>query len=82
MPDYSRREIAWLTEREHVRDLSDVLLRRTSLGIEGRVDAAVIAEVAGIVGDTLGWTAGERAAAVARTEDVIARRHRVRPNGN
>ncbi|WP_034853249.1 glycerol-3-phosphate dehydrogenase/oxidase [Inquilinus limosus] len=76
-PDYSRRELQYLIETERVRDIGDLLLRRTLLGMEGRVTAALVAEAGGLIASVLGWTEAEAAAAAARFEDIMARRHRV-----
>lgn len=53
--DYSHREIAYLS-RQHVRRLSDLLFRRTSLAIEGLLTEEVIREVASIISASLGWS--------------------------
>jgi glycerol-3-phosphate dehydrogenase len=79
-PDYWRREIEWLVISERVRDLQDVVLRRTSLGIQGRIDDAVIREMADIVAGTLGWTGPQKEAAIERLKSVLERRHRVLRN--
>ncbi|MGK9169930.1 glycerol-3-phosphate dehydrogenase/oxidase [Inquilinus limosus] len=76
-PDYSRRELQYLIETERVRDIGDLLLRRTLLGMEGRITAALVAEAGGLIASVLGWTEAEAAAAAARFEDIMARRHRV-----
>jgi glycerol-3-phosphate dehydrogenase len=78
--DYSRREIEWLVISERVRDLQDVVLRRTSLGIQGRIDDAVTREMADIVAGTLGWTRPQKEAAIERLNSVLERRHRVLRN--
>lgn len=78
-PDYSKREIQWLIQSEKVRDLSDILIRRTSLGIEGRVTDALMDETAAILAETLNWTPAETEASVARLIATLALRHRVQP---
>ncbi len=78
-PDHSRRECLWLVAHEKVRDLSDLLMRRTSLGIEGRVTAALMAETAPLLGAALNWTQPETDAAIDRLRATLARHHRVQP---
>jgi len=53
-------EVAWAVRQEDARDLADVMLRRTTLGLaaDGAPDAARV--VAGRMADLLGWDAAER----------------------
>tara|TARA_R110002020_G_scaffold109430_14_gene253107 strand:- start:3731 stop:5428 length:1698 start_codon:yes stop_codon:yes gene_type:complete len=76
-PDYSRREILFLVEHERVRELGDVLLRRTMLGIEGRVTPELLAETADLLAAPMGWSEAEKTAAIGRFNQTFARRHRV-----
>ncbi|KAA9106349.1 glycerol-3-phosphate dehydrogenase/oxidase [Microbacterium rhizomatis] len=76
-PGYSRAEIRHLVETESVCHLDDVLLRRTTLAFEGRVTDELLAELAEIVGDALGWDHDVRAAEVARTAGILRERHGV-----
>ncbi|QUJ69992.1 glycerol-3-phosphate dehydrogenase/oxidase (plasmid) [Photobacterium sp. GJ3] len=59
LPDYSEREIAYLIHHESVCRTLDVLQRRTSVAIQGRVNHAVLAEVTALVARQLGWNAQE-----------------------
>ncbi|HET6671804.1 MAG TPA: glycerol-3-phosphate dehydrogenase/oxidase [Agromyces sp.] len=74
---YSSGEIAWLTRNEQVVHLIDLVLRRTSMAFMGAVTGPLLDELAGIVGDELGWDAARRAAEVAATRDALAARHGV-----
>jgi glycerol-3-phosphate dehydrogenase len=74
---YSSGEIAWLARNEQVVHLIDLVLRRTSIAFTGSVTGPLLDELAGIVGDELGWDAARRAAEVAATRDVLAARHGV-----
>lgn len=74
--DYSRREILFLVENERVRELGDVLLRRTTLGIEGRITPDLVTEVAGLIAGPLGWSEADRLAAIDRFNHTFARRYR------
>jgi len=78
LPDYSRGEIQALIRGEQVVTLADLLFRRTTIAIAGRLTQTVIEELAEITADTLGWTAAER---LHQTDDVLAlarNRHGVR----
>ncbi|MCY0146575.1 glycerol-3-phosphate dehydrogenase/oxidase [Hoeflea sp. G2-23] len=75
--DYSRREMLFLVRNERVRELGDILLRRTTLGIEGRITADLLAEVSELLAAPLGWTESQRQAAIDRFNQTFARRHRM-----
>ncbi|UTT63077.1 glycerol-3-phosphate dehydrogenase/oxidase [Microcella humidisoli] len=74
-PDYSRAEIAHLAETEQVVRLVDVLLRRTSLAFRGLVTEALLAELAELLGDSLGWDSGRRAQERDDARLYLADRH-------
>ena len=75
--DFSRREMLFLIGNERVRRIDDLLLRRTMLGIEGRVTPELVAETAGLMAEALGWSEAEKAEAVLDFETIMARRHKV-----
>jgi len=50
-------EIAWLTQAEDVRHLSDLVLRRTSLAITGELDLDILDTLLAVASRELGWTA-------------------------
>jgi len=76
-PDYSRREILFLAERESVGRLDDVLLRRTLLGMLGYVNLTpqLIETVADIVAQAQGWDAERRASEIERVQALMAHHH-------
>jgi glycerol-3-phosphate dehydrogenase len=74
VPGYSSGEIAHLCRTEPVRRLSDVLLRRTAIAMEGLLSAAGAGEVADVMAATLGWTPQRRAAEVALMQGEMDRR--------
>ena len=55
LPGYSASEVAHICRTESVRRLSDILLRRTSIAMEGLLTLKVVEEVAQIAAATLGW---------------------------
>jgi glycerol-3-phosphate dehydrogenase len=77
MPEYSRREITYLIQHEKVHHLDDFILRRSMLGMLGKVKQEMIDELAGIFANTLGWNQEERQAEVARMLSILAARHGV-----
>ena len=67
MPDLMA-ELVWAVETEQARDLADVLLRRTRLGLTAArdlADAEAVDPAATVIGGLLGWTDSEKAARIA-----------------
>jgi glycerol-3-phosphate dehydrogenase len=77
LPDYSRREITYLIQHEKVVHLDDFILRRSMLGILGKVNLEMIEELAGIFANNLGWDRTQEQAEVARTLSILTDRHGV-----
>jgi glycerol-3-phosphate dehydrogenase len=77
LPDYTRREIAFMALHEHVGRLADLLLRRTTIAITGRASRAGLEEIAEVVGETLSWDAVKCAAEIAQVIADLRQRHRV-----
>jgi glycerol-3-phosphate dehydrogenase len=78
LPDYSRREINFLIQREKILHLDDFLLRRSMLGMQGRVTREMIDELALMFANALGWNREQIRAEVTRTLSILADRHGVR----
>lgn len=66
-------DITWIIRNEKVRHLSDVLLRRTLIGLRIGVDKKKVEQVAWLLSDELGWSARKTAAEIVRYENDIAR---------
>jgi len=78
LPDYSRREIAFLAQHEKIYHLDDLILRRSLLAILGRLTRDALNELSDALGSSLGWSAEQKKAEVARTLSNLADRHGVR----
>ncbi len=78
LPPYSRREIAFLGQCEKIVHLDDLLLRRSMLAMLGRLNRGAVEELAGALGDALGWSVEQREAEVTRALAVLADKHEVR----
>lgn len=74
IPGYSAGEIIHICRTESVRRLSDVLLRRTAIAMEGLLTAAAVEEAADIVAAALDWTPARRKAEVDLMRAEMARR--------
>lgn len=72
-PDYSMREIDWIVRNEIVAHLSDIVFRRTTLAIEGRLTLKCLHEIAAIAAAAFSWN-GERTA--LEIDDVTTRLER------
>lgn len=75
LPDYSRREITYLIHHEKALHLDDFILRRSMVGMLGRVTREMVEELAGIFANNLGWNQEQKQAEVTRTLSILANRH-------
>lgn len=66
--DYSFKEIDWIARNELVTRLSDIVLRRTTIAIEGKLTLGGLRDIAGIAAVALGWDAARREAEI---DDVV-----------
>lgn len=65
---YSLLEIDWIARQELVVHLSDVVLRRTTLAIEGALTMECLRQIGGVAAAALGWTEQRL---VAEIDDVV-----------
>lgn len=77
LPDHSRQEIAFLARNERVVHLVDVVLRRTLVALHGRATSDALAELADVVGTTLGWPPERRAAEAKAASGFLVDNHAV-----
>lgn len=74
---YSRGEIDWIARHEMVEHVADIVLRRTTLAIEGKLTAAGVEEIAAVAAEALGWDADRRTEEVAAVTNQLTTVHRV-----
>ncbi len=81
LPNYSTGEITYICSHENVRRLSDLLLRRTAITMEGKLSPEVIQETADIAAQALGWDRQRVVAEIEHAHADLARRsvQNVRP---
>jgi glycerol-3-phosphate dehydrogenase len=75
LPNYSTGEITFICKNENTRHLADLLLRRTSIAMEGQLNSDVIAETAKIAAATLGWDKARTESEIAYAEVEMAKRN-------
>lgn len=70
-PDYTRREIAYITLHEKVFTVQDFVLRRSLLALAGKLSYPLLGEIADVIGDTLGWDADQKQAQIDATVERL-----------
>jgi glycerol-3-phosphate dehydrogenase len=75
LPAYSRREIVFMALHEYLIHLDDLVLRRTLMAFLGQLDAAVIEELAEVVGATLSWSRAQIQQEIERTRHILEKDH-------
>lgn len=73
----SDRELAWMVENEHVRHVSDVVFRRTSLAFTGDANAATVRAVAEALAPLLDWDASRVESEIEDTITQLREAHGV-----
>ncbi len=77
-PDYTRQEIHAMAQREKIVHLDDLLLRRTLLGYLGQLNRPRLEQLAGWLGEALGWDDERKQAEVGRAAQILEDQHGVR----
>lgn len=78
LPEFSRREIAFLATVEKAPRLEDVVLRRTLLAMLGKATRESLGELAGVLGEAHGWSAKQVRDELARTTATLEGQHGVK----
>lgn len=72
---YSIGELQQLIAREHVEKLDDLLLRRTTIGVTGKLSSELIAQALDILAKARGWDSTRSAAEHHEFLTLLASRH-------
>ena len=75
--DYGRAEIDWIARSEMIVHLADIVMRRTTLAIEGRLTEKGLEEIAAVAAGALGWDEARRAQEVAAVAGRLTAVNRV-----
>lgn len=76
-PDYSTGEMDYVLRNEQVGSLADLVFRRTTLAVTGRLTARLVDALAGQAVDTLGWDAARRNDEIAAVRERLKTFHGV-----
>ncbi|WP_322028607.1 glycerol-3-phosphate dehydrogenase/oxidase [Paraburkholderia sp. J76] len=74
-PGYTAREIQYLCEHDMVTHLADLLFRRTTIAISGRLTNASLLETSAIAAQALGWDAARTLREIEATRETARERH-------
>ncbi len=74
-PQYSHLEMDWIARQELVVHLSDIVLRRTTLAIEGFLTIEGLQEIGKIAGEALGWSEQRLANEIAEVVMLLREYH-------
>jgi glycerol-3-phosphate dehydrogenase len=75
LPDYRQRELRAVIAREHVVNLTDIVLRRLPIAVSGRLTGRAAAEIAAHAASVLQWSDEERERQLAHLRAVARERH-------
>jgi glycerol-3-phosphate dehydrogenase len=74
-PGYSRREIEFLICQERVVHLDDLILRRTSITLQGELTNSLLEELAATMAQLQHWSKVETYEEIERTLTILQERH-------
>lgn len=77
-PDFSEREVVWITHTEKVMHINDLLQRRSLLAMTGQVSNGLLAELAQIIGRELGWSESKQKEEIEIAKRELLKKHRAR----
>ena len=75
--EMTRREVAFLAEKEKVIHLDDLILRRSLMAYLGHLNRPLIEELADILAEVFGWDEVQKQAEVERILEILQDRHGV-----
>lgn len=76
-PEMTRREVAFLAEKEKVVHLDDLILRRSLMAYLGHLTRPLVDELADVLADVLSWDNAKKQAEVERTLELLEDKHGV-----
>jgi glycerol-3-phosphate dehydrogenase len=77
LPDVSVGELRYVLAEEDVLHLDDLILRRTMLGVLGRITPDCLREIAQLCAAVLGWSAQETEGEMRRFTEILHHNHKM-----
>jgi glycerol-3-phosphate dehydrogenase len=78
LPEYSRREILFMTEQEKIVHLDDLILRRTIMALLGQLSLELLVDLAGVLAPALEWSEKRTQQEIERTVRLMEKAHGVK----
>jgi glycerol-3-phosphate dehydrogenase len=72
-PSYTMSELDWILRHEDVHDLSDLVMRRTTLAITGSLTHENLSQIATLAATVLQWTDARRVSEIQKMEALAAK---------
>ena len=76
IPQFTRREIAFLVENEKVVHLDDFMMRRSLVAMLGYATEDAVLEIADVMAETLSWSDDDTQAQIERAMKLLHDKHR------
>ena len=78
LPEYSRREILFMAEREKIVHLEDLVFRRTMMALLGELSSELLVELASVLSPAMEWSEEKAGQEIERTLRLLAKAHGVK----
>ncbi|HTS68159.1 MAG TPA: glycerol-3-phosphate dehydrogenase/oxidase [Terriglobia bacterium] len=78
LPEYSRREILFMAEREKIVHLEDLVFRRTMMALLGELSSELLVELASVLSPDMEWSEEKAGQEIERTLRLLAKAHGVK----
>jgi glycerol-3-phosphate dehydrogenase len=75
IPEFTQREVEYLTLNEKINHIDDFFLRRSMLAKRGHLTLEAISEVTEIIGDALDWSHARKDREIKRTRRILEEFH-------
>ncbi len=72
-PGYSLSELDWILRHEDVHDLSDLVMRRTTLAVTGSLTKANLGQIAALAAAALQWSEPRRAREIEKMAALVVK---------
>lgn len=77
VPNYTKREVIFITQMENVLHIDDFLKRRSAIAMRGYAQPEAITEIGDIIAETLSWDSEKLTSEIERTQTILREKHRM-----